>query len=70
MTTVAITIEPSDFWSSRELMTIETALGCKFNCTFVDTITETTKTKLNNIDTIIGYANSIQRSRYWQTFPR
>lgn len=23
-----------DFWSSTELMTIETALGCKFNCSF------------------------------------
>ena len=27
-------IQENDFWDSRELMTIETALGCKFNCSF------------------------------------
>lgn len=51
---VAITVEPNDFWSSRELMTIETALGCKFNCTFCGYDYRNNKNpKLNNIDTVI-----------------
>lgn len=51
---VAPIIQKNDFWDSKELMTIETALGCKFNCTFCGyDYRNNKKPKLNNIETVI-----------------
>ena len=51
---VAPIIQENDFWDSRELMTIETALGCKFNCSFCGYDYRNNKNpKLNDLDTVI-----------------
>lgn len=47
-------IEENDFWSPQEVMTIETALGCKFNCSFCGFDYRNVKNpKLNSIDRIL-----------------
>ncbi len=51
---VAPVIQKNDFWDSRELMTIETALGCKFNCSFCGyDYRNNKKPKLNTLETVI-----------------
>ena len=47
-------IEENDFWQPQELMTIETALGCKFNCSFCGYDYRNNKNpQLNTVDRLV-----------------
>ena len=47
-------VREDDFWSPNELMTIETALGCKFNCSFCGYDYRNNKNpQLNTIDRLV-----------------
>ena len=51
---VAPIIQENDFWTDKELMTIETALGCKFNCSFCGYDYRNNKNpRLHNLETVI-----------------
>lgn len=52
-------IQENDFWQPQELMTIETALGCKFNCSFCGYDYRNNKNpSLNSVDRLVATMQS------------